>query len=311
MSFNITGLTAYVDQQRLPLITKAVFQAKTVSLFTKQVGIKSAAELNLFDTNAALQAASSCAWNVAGAASGSTAFTQRRLTVLPIKVQEELCPRTLEQYWMQNQLQQGSNYTGVPFEQAFAEQKALRIAEAIETAIWQGNAGVFVTGLNPVLQQLSGTLANGNPGNITTGVGITSANVSTIFQNQYTAIPAALVHRDDLICFCGWDVFRLLVNALVVNNWFHWKIEQGQNGELYYPGTNMRVVAVNGLNGTNRIFTSFQGNFWFGTDMLGDEEQFKIWESRDNDQVRFQAAWKMGSQVAWPDQIVGFFLRES
>jgi len=61
MSFNISGLTAYVDQQRLPLISKAVFQAKTVSLFTKQVGIKSAAELNLFDTNAALQPASTCA----------------------------------------------------------------------------------------------------------------------------------------------------------------------------------------------------------------------------------------------------------
>lgn len=311
MSFNIGGLTAYVDQQRLPLISKAVFQAKSVSLFTKQVGIKSSAELNLFDTNAALQAASTCAWNVADAASGSTAFTQRRLTVLPCKVQEELCPRTLEQYWMQTQLQQGAMYTGIPFEQVYAEQKAARIAEAIETAVWKGNTAVFVTGLNTVLQALSGTLANGNPGNITTGTGITSANVSTVFQAQYTAIPAALIHREDLICFCGWDTFRLLVNALVLNNWFHYKIEQGQNGELYYPGTNMRIVAVNGLNNTNRIFTSYQGNFHFGTDLLGDEDQFKFWQSFDNDQYRFQAAWKMGTQVAFPDQIVGFFLKES
>ncbi len=311
MSFNIAGLTTYVDQQRLPLITKAVFQAKSASLFTKQVGIKSAAELNLFDTDAALQRANTCGWNVAGAASGNTAFTQRRLTVLPIKVQEALCPRTLEQYWMQNQLTQGANYTGIPFEQQYAEQKALRISEAIETAIWQGNATTLVTGMNTFLQGVSADTVNGNPGAITTGTGITSANVSGIMMNQYRLIPAALIHRDDLICYMGWDTFRTLVNALVANNWFHWKIEQGNNGEIYYPGTNLRVVAVNGLNGTNRIFTTYQGNFFFGTDLLNDEEQFNMWYSVDNDEVRFSAFFKMGVNLAYPDLVVQFRLSES
>jgi hypothetical protein len=308
MAFNISALTAYVDQQRLPLITKAVFQAKSASLFTKQVGIKSAADLNLFDTDAALQRANTCGWNVADAASGNTAFTTRRLTVLPIKVQEELCPRTLEQYWMQTQLTQGSNYQGIPFEQQYAEQKALRIAEAIETAIWQGNATTLVTGMNTLMQDASATTVNGNPGAITTAVGITSANVSGIMMNQYRLIPASLIHRDDLICYMGWDSFRTLVNALVANNWFHYKIEQGNNGEIYYPGTNLRVVAVNGLNGTNRIYTTYQGNFFFGTDLLSDEEQFNLWYSKDNDQVRFMAAWKMGVQMAYPDQVVQFRL---
>jgi len=311
MAFSIGTLTSYIDQQRLPLISKAVFQAKSASLFTKQVGIKSSAELNLFDTDAALQAASSCGWNVAGAASGTTAFTTRRLTVLPIKIQEALCPRTLEQYWMQTQLTQGSNYQGIPFEQQYAEQKALRIAEAIETAIWQGNANVFVTGMNTLMQDASSVTVNGNSTSITTAVGITSANVSGIMANQYRLIPAALIHRDDLICYMGWDTFRTLVNALVANNWFHYKIEQGQNGEIYYPGTNMRCVAVNGLNGTNRIFTTYQGNFFYGTDLLSDEDQFNMWYSQDNDEVRFMAAFKMGVQMAYPDLVVQFRLATS
>lgn len=311
MAFSIGTLTSYIDQQRLPLISKAVFQAKSASLFTKQVGIKSSAELNLFDTDAALQAASSCGWNVAGAASGTTAFTTRRLTVLPIKIQEALCPRTLEQYWMQTQLTQGSNYQGIPFEQQYAEQKALRIAEAIETAIWQGNANVFVTGMNTLMQDASSVTVNGNSTSITTAVGITSANVSGIMANQYRLIPAALIHRDDLICYMGWDTFRTLVNALVANNWFHYKIEQGQNGEIYYPGTNMRCVAVNGLNGTNRIFTTYQGNFFYGTDLLSDEDQFNMWYSQDNDEVRFMAAFKMGVQMAYPDLVVQFRLLTS
>ena len=311
MAFNITSLTAYIDQQRLPLITKAVFQAKSASLFTKQVGIKSSAELNLFDTDAALQRANNCGWNVADAASGNTAFTTRRLNVLPIKVQEALCPRTLEQYWMQTQLTQGASYSGIPFEQQYAEQKALRIAEAIETAIWQGNATTLVTGMNTLMQDASGTTVDGNPTNITTAVGITSANVSGIMGTIYTKIPAALIHRDDLICYMGWDTFRLLVNALTANNWFHYKIEQGPNGELIYPATNMRVVAVNGLNGTNRIYATYQGNFFYGTDLVSDEDQFNMWYSQDNDEVRFMAAFKMGVQMAYPDLAVQFRLRTS
>ena len=45
----VAPLTTYTEQQRLPLITKAVFSARSASLFTKQVGIKSAAALNLMD----------------------------------------------------------------------------------------------------------------------------------------------------------------------------------------------------------------------------------------------------------------------
>ena len=141
MSFSLGTLTAYTEQQRLPLITKAVFSARTAALFTKQVGVKSAAALNLMDTDAALAAGTACGWTAAG----TTTFSQRNVTVAPMKVQEALCPRSLEQYWMQTQLTAGSTYDSVPFEQAFAEQKALRIAEALENAIWSGST--LVTGL--------------------------------------------------------------------------------------------------------------------------------------------------------------------
>ena len=52
MAYTFSGLSSYTDQQRLPLITKAVFSARSAALFTKQVGIKFAAALNLMDTDA-------------------------------------------------------------------------------------------------------------------------------------------------------------------------------------------------------------------------------------------------------------------
>ena len=311
MSFSLGTLLAYTEQQRLPLITKAVFSARTAALFTKQVGIKSAAALNLMDTDAALQSGTACGWNVAGAASGTTTFTQRNITVAPMKIQEALCPRSLEQYWMQSQLTQGSTYDGVPFEQAFAEQKALRIAEALENAIWSGST--LVTGLLTILNAASGSTVSGNTAAVSASVGITTSNAISIFDNIYNRIPQAILTRNDLVIFCGWDTFRTLIgafksttNASVLYNQVD--LQGLADGDIIYPGTNVRVVAVPGLLGYNRIVTSYLGNFFYGTDLLSDEENFSLWYSQDNDEVRFQAAFKVGVQVAYPDQVVDWRL---
>ena len=306
MAFSLASLTAYTDQERLPLITKAVFSARTASLFTKQVGIKSAATLNLMDTDAAFQSGTACGWNVAGAASGTTTFSQRTITVAPLKIQEALCPRSLEQYWMQTQLTQGSTYDGVPFEQAYAEQKALRIAEALENAIWSGST--LVTGLLTILNAASGSTVSGNTGAVSS---ITTTNVISVFDNIYNQIPQAILTRNDLVMFCGWNNFRTLIGAFKANTGVMYNqvdLQGLADGDIIYPATNVRVVAVPGLTGTNRIVCSYLGNFFYGTDLLSDEENFSLWYSKDNDEVRFQAAFKVGVQVAYPDLVVDFRL---
>ena len=303
MSFSLATLTAYTDQQRLPLITKAVFSARTAALFTKQVGVKSAAALNLMDTDAALAAGTACGWTAAG----TTTFSQRNITVAPMKVQEALCPRSLEQYWMQSQLTAGSTYDGVPFEQAFAEQKALRIAEALENAIWSGST--LVTGLLTILNAASGSTVSGNTAAISGS--ITTTNVISIFDNIYTRIPQAILTRNDLVIFCGWDTFRTLIGAFksTASVMYNQVDLQGlADGDIIYPGTNVRVVAVPGLLTYNRLVCSYLGNFFYGTDLLSDEENFSLWYSQDNDEVRFQAAFKVGVQVAYPDLVVDWKL---
>ena len=305
MAYNFGNLNAYTDQERLPLITKAVFSARSASLFTKQVGIKFAAALNLMDTDALIQSGDTCGYET----SGTTAFTQRNITVGRMKVQETLCPRALEQYWMQTQLTAGSTYDGVPFEQAFSEQKALRIAEALENAIWKGNA--YFSGVNQLLNAASGSTISGNTGAVSASVGITTNNAIAIFDGIYNQIPQAILTRNDLVIFCGWDNFRTLLGAFKASTAVMYNqvdLAGLADGDIMYPGTNVRVIAVPGLTGTNRIVSSYLGNFFYGTDLLSDEEQFSIWFSKDNDQVRFQASFKCGVQLAWPDLVVDFRL---
>jgi hypothetical protein len=310
MAYNFGNLATYTDQERLPLITKAVFSAKSASLFTKQVGIKFAAALNLMDTDAVLQGGDICGYT----SSGTTTFSQRNITVGRMKVMETLCPRALEQYWMQTQLTAGSMYEGVPFEQAFAEQKALRIAEALENAIWQGNA--YFSGVNQLLNAASGSTISGNTGAVSASVGITASNVIGIFDNIYNQIPQAILTKQDLVIFCGWNNYRTLVQAFkqgtttgglaVLYNQVD--LASLANGEFIYPGTNVRVIAVPGLTNTNRIVCSYLGNFFYGTDLLSDEEQFSIFYARENDEIRSIAAFKAGVQIAYPDLVVDFRL---
>jgi hypothetical protein len=305
MAYNFGNLNAYTDQERLPLITKAVFSARSAALFTKQVGIKFAAALNLMDTDALIQGGDTCGYTT----SGTTAFTQRNITVGRMKVQETLCPRSLEQYWMQTQLTAGSTYDGVPFEQAFSEQKALRIAEALENAIWKGNT--YFSGVNQLLNAASGSTISGNTGAVSASVGITTNNAIAIFDGIYNQIPQAILTKTDLVIFCGWDNFRTLLGAFKASTAVMYNqvdLAGLADGDIMYPGTNVRVIAVPGLTGTNRIVSSYLGNFFYGTDLLSDEEQFSIWFSKDNDEVRFQAAFKAGVQIAYPDLVVDFRL---
>jgi hypothetical protein len=262
------------------------------------------------DTDALIQSGDTCGYTT----SGTTAFTQRNITVGRMKVQETLCPRSLEQYWMQTQLTAGSTYDGVPFEQAFSEQKALRIAEALENAIWQGNA--YFSGINQLLNAASGSTISGNTGAVSASVGITATNVLGIFDAIYNQIPQAILTKQDLVIFCGWNNYRTLVQAFKQGNatgglavlYNQVDLASLANGEFVYPGTNVRVIAVPGLTNTNRIVCTYLGNLFYGTDLLSDEEQFSIWFSKDNDEVRFQAAFKAGVQFAYPDLIVDFRL---
>ena len=153
MAFSLGTLANYTDEQRFPLIRKAVLSAKTASLLTLQAGVKSSAAINILESDAVFQA-DGCGFN----ASGTTALTQRVITVGKIKVQEALCPKSLEDKYIQTQLAAGSMYDSIPFEQLYSEEKAAQIAKALEVALWQGD----LTSGSANLNKFDGLLPEGS-----------------------------------------------------------------------------------------------------------------------------------------------------
>jgi hypothetical protein len=108
--------------------------------------------------------------------------------------------------------------------------------------------------------------------------------------------------------FCGQDLFRTYTIALKNANMFHYTADVKSDSEFVLPGTTIKVVAVQGLNGTNKAYALRLSNMFLGTDLLNEEEKFEIFYAKEADQVRFVAEFKMGVNIAFPDEIVKFVL---
>jgi hypothetical protein len=315
MAFNVTSLAAYTKANERELLTKSLFSAKSISLATKMPGVKSAAQVNVMDTDAVFQSGTSCGF----LASGTTTFTNRSLTVAPIRVHESLCPKTLETTYLQLVLPSGSNPKSIPFEQQFTDLKAGLIAQNLERAFWQGdttsgdNALARFDGLVKIITAVSGSAIAANSSAFMSGApysatgGITTSNVIAIIQGVFRAIPAALVDKADTMVFVGIDTFRTYQLALTNANLFHYNTDaSSSNFEITIPGTNIKVVGVNGLNGTNRIYAMRTSNMFFGCDVLGEESKFELFYAQEAMEVRYIAEFKAGVQIAFPAEIVYF-----
>jgi magnesium transporter len=80
------------------------------------------------------------------------------------------------------------------------------------------------------------------------------------------------------------------------------------NGVVIIPGTNYKLTAVHGLDGTNRLFSTYMPNFYLGVDMENEEDTFVMMQDQFKDYLRFKCQFKQGVNVAFPDQIVSFKL---
>lgn len=72
-------------------------------------------------------------------------------------------------------------------------------------------------------------------------------------------------------------------------------------------GTNVKIVAVNGLANTvgyDYIVAGSVDNMFYGCDGTGDKDAFDFWYSQDARVFRLAVEFLVGTQVAFPDEVV-------
>jgi hypothetical protein len=131
----------------------------------------------------------------------------------------------------------------------------------------------------------------------------TKSNVRQAVDDIFLSIPSALLDKEDFVIFAGNDTFREYVVALRDANLFHYAAE-ASNMEIIVPGTNIKLIGVNGLNGQDKMFGLSMQNMYLGTDMLNEQDKFELFYAKEADEMRFVVEFKLGVQVAFPDEIV-------
>jgi hypothetical protein len=324
MALSVSSLTSYIIENEDLLVVKSLFGAKTSDLIrsegTVMTGVKFAEKINILATDAIFQNGTGCT----RVSSGNTSLTQRQVTIGEIAVVEDICVKTLNTVYMSKKLANGSDNNVLPFEQEYSDLKAKTVAKQLEIAIWQGDT----TSGNANLSRFDGFIklvdaaataitANQAPYMgatplATVAGGITIANVKAVVNSMWLALPADVTGSDDIRIFCGWDTFNKFINAFTDQNLFNFAPTGSEvsaaNGVVIIPGTNYKLTAVHGLDGTSRLFALRMSNMFAGVDLENEYESFSMMEDQFKDYLRFKVQFKYGVNVAFPDEVVQFKL---
>jgi hypothetical protein len=323
MALSVSSLTNYVIENEDLLVAKSLFGSRTSDLIrsegTVMTGVKHAEKINILASDAIFQNGEGCTRT----SSGSTTITQREVAVGDIAVVEDICVKTLNKKYLSKKMAKGSENNDLPFEQEYTDLKAKTIAKQLEIAIWQGDTESGDANLSRFdglikLIDAAGTAVAANAaayisgGAIASGTGILVSNVKSIVNAMWLALPADVTGQDDIRVFCGWDTFNKFVNAFTDQNLFNFAPTGSEvsaaNGVVVIPGTNYKLTAVHGLDGTNRLFAGRMSNFFAAVDLEGEEDKFTMMEDQFKDYLRFKAHFKYGVNVAFPNEIVQFEL---
>jgi len=322
-SIDLSGLSKYTDQLSQALVRESVLGGETFKYITVIPNIKYSDALNKISTtfNAA---AGGCGLI---SPTGSVAIQQNTLTVCPIKIEESVCENDIEQYWLGMFMQAGSYTEEISpkqFAQVYTADKQAKLQAYMDDLFWKASPSnhyssdanlTLCTGLLEILDYTSATssVVSGN-GTFSTNTTMTSGNAIAIIDSMIAAMNTSasqILTEGDLTIFMSYADFNTLVIALRNANYFHYGVGQ-EDGvgagrwTFMYPGQPVRIVAVRGLNGTNKRLLTNAKNLAMGTDLAADYSKFRIWYEDLYDLVYFRAKFKIGANAYYYQNIVYF-----
>ena len=306
-NFVVSSLPDYVQTNRDLIIKNfALVGTATRTRIGIQTGIKGSAYLNYLELAPVLQDGKSCGFS----ASGSATLTQRTIETAVIKVNMDICPKTVLGKYPEYLIRIGAKAEDLPFEQYVMDGVTREINKKIEKLIWQGDksqtSDTDLKWIDGFLEQFSdeySSLAAYLCGGSALAHGTSAYNA---IKAVYMALTDETIERGGII-FVSPSLYREFLQTLVEKNFFHYSGPQdAAPEEFYFPGTDVRVVKTPGLAGTTlpTLVGTFADNLVYGCDVEGDSEDIDIWYSKDARVFKLAIEWNSGVAYHFPNQIV-------
>jgi hypothetical protein len=311
MAFDVTALSAYIEDQDFPLIAQMQATGGLAEVANIQTGIKGSSNLQFLDTGVTF-GSDSCARTP----SGNAVFSQRTITVGAIAVSEDLCVKDLNGYWAQVLVKKGAageEELPMEIEAVYMAKKMNAMANALTLADFQGDTASatnnlsYYDGLLKIVD--AGAPVDGNTGAVTVATTISTSNVLDILDGMWESIPDNISDAEDLSLWVPTSVYKKYVVALKNANLFHYSAD-GEQVKLY--GTNVALrstVGLPGAAGTERMILTRDSNITIGMDGDADEDAMKVrLDPVSEKSIFFDVTFKRGVQLNFIDEVVEFTL---
>lgn len=295
-NFEVKTLPDYVKENQDLLIKNFALVGSTRKRISIQTGVKGSAALNFMEVDPTFQDGSNCGFS----SLGNINLTQRKIETEPIKVNLDICPKTLRGKYAEYLISMNATEDELPFEAYVMEGVTNSLGKGIEVLMWQGdktavddNVKKWADGFLKIAETEAEVI------DVTLGEDV----YENIF-NVYLALPEEVIERGAEI-YVSPGNYRKFLAALVNKNFYHYaSAEESAPEEFFFPGTDCKVVKTPGLIGVNTILGTFPKNLFYGCDMEGDEEVIDLWWSKDDRLYKLAAEWNSGMQIAFPNMVV-------
>ena len=311
MAFDVSTLSAYIEQMDFPLIAQMQATGGLAEVADIQAGIKGSSNLQFLSTDVVF-GADGCSRT----ASGTTALTQKTLTVGAIAVSEDLCIKDLNGYWAQVLVKKGAageEEMPMEIEAVYMAKKMNAMANQLTISDFQGdtlsgtNNLSYYDGILKIVD--AGAAVDGNTGAVTVATGITTGNVLDILDSIWSATPDNISDAEDLSLWIPTSVYKKYVVALKNANLFHYSGD-GEQVKLY--GTNVALrstIGLPGAAGSERMLLTRDSNLVIGLDGDSDEDAMTVrLDPVSEKSIFFDVTFKRGTQVRFIDEVVEFTL---
>jgi len=299
MAFTVTDIGSWVNENSQDLISEAILESNTIEKVTLMPGIKYKEQIKFLETDSQIQAAS-CGTPTT---SGSTTLTDKDIEVKSLMVYEETCPEDFNETSLQLSMKPGWN-TEIPFEQQYADLKVKNLQKNIEKMIWSSTAASTTKCVGWVY-----SFNNDSDVEDTTFDWAATGNTASDFMgevyNMVNKLPDEIQDMTDLTLFVSPSLSRKMTQSLVIADGYHIDLTKTDgNSEWEFPGINLTVKPTNGLVGQEVAVLTPASNLIVGTDLQNESEQFKLWYSDDDLQVKFLQQFKIGTSYYFGEYVV-------
>ena len=294
MSYNITELDNrlknYLETNGTEVLTKALFNSESAKYFQIQTGCTSEQPIIRLDSSITLADATSCGFE----ANGSDTFSNRLLSPKFLKVNKEICAKTLLKTWAHSDVRMNALGETLPFEELLINNNINELAKVNERLIWEGKTSGGVG--NMALMDGIITIARADENTIKLEKG--SDDLWTRVEKTWLALAPEVADKCTL--FMSIANYKQLIVELMNKNMYN--VFETYEGEyrMTMPGTNLVIRGVSGITEDVLVCTP-EDNLYLGVDGESDSETVDLYFDKSSRTFKFVVEYAYAVQYAFSE----------